>query len=166
MKKPPPMSCASDGQCPPATPYCDQVSSKCIQCVADTNCDGAKHFCGADGSCVECLAEGDCGPGRVCDLLAYRCVPACASKDACPPMTPYCDVARTICVQCVGDGNCTESKPVCQIATGVCVQCNTPAECPPDRPFCDPVRNDCVACVADEDCPAPQKCETMQRRCM
>src|SRR5215471_21777622 len=71
-----PKSCTEDGQCPPPTPYCDQTSHQCIQCLADPNCTmGNERVCSPSGACVQCLADESCmGPTAHCNLADNHCV--------------------------------------------------------------------------------------------
>src|SRR5687767_10883638 len=61
--KNPPRPCAGDGECAPPKPYCDVGSATCIECLADPNCTGPKHFCGPFGACVECVGDEGCSKG-------------------------------------------------------------------------------------------------------
>eukprot|EP00899_Mesostigma_viride_P022870 jgi/Mesvir1/3768/Mv25083-RA.7 len=126
--------CGKDANCPSATPLCNPVKLKCVECVNDGHCSGGK-ICIND-TCVVCKDE-YCSGGKVCSRLS-GCVECaigdndtfrgCSSDDE-----PFCLPLQTY----------VPDLPASQNDTGVCMGCldtgarlDTDTGCSVDSPLC------------------------------
>lgn len=121
--------CSQSGACPDG--YTCFPDARCYPYDAHPPCNppcyGAEPLCDqAALRCVECLADGDCEAGFVCALQVRRCTPGCtAARPECP-MGQRCDVEAGTCVGqgCTDDTACTMAgRPRCDVRTGLCVPC-------------------------------------------
>ena len=167
--------------CPPATPFCDEDSDSCVECLVATNCPktcfrgtapgatcttdancgtGGKCLgtCSPSNDCVQCTNSGQCSDGLYCDG-SERCDRECVGG-ATPGAT--CD-SDTDC----GAGTCTGGTFLCEAGTPVscpktCFMGTTPgASCTVDANcgaggrclgYCNDGRAACVQCKAETDC--------------
>ncbi len=120
----PELSCPSS--CNQGTPVCDPSSGRCVECLADTDCEEGRCHPTAR-RCVACVADRDCETGRVCDLITSVCSSVCSSSATCSEEEPICHPGRLICVQCLADGDCGEE--LCDVARATCVDCRSDADC-------------------------------------
>ena len=89
---------------------------------------------------------------------------ACGADAGCAgePLTPVCDLDRSICVECVEEADCEREDalgPRCAEAAGYC-QCSEEEDCAsnPNGPRCHPVASACT-CIDDGDCSGDRTCE-------
>ena len=105
------VSCAAvDAGCSAATPTCEAISGRCVECLGNGDCvrDATKSFCQA-GTCVGCA-----GAGAL----------ACATRD---PAKPVCTASGT-CAECATSDDCkAAAKPICDAT--VCVACTSDDQC-------------------------------------
>ncbi len=110
---------------------------------------GARDLAMRDLASDDDLAVRDAGDGdfahapdlAVADLTPVDLTPPCGG---CKGATPYCDLARGVCVACLDDANCGAGE-VCT-ATGSCIpgcnalhsNCGDAGVCDVDGGFCDP----------------------------
>jgi|GEM_PF-4342805 len=131
--------CTTDADCAsePGTPYCNTVSSLC----------------------VECLNDGQCSTGNICDL--NKCTPGCRTDAQCPPSAPHCFDNPGKCVKCASDSDCSPPTPRCIMnwvnnqPVFYCAQCKVSADCASGY-YCNPNEYDCeenrgTCCVYSTD---------------
>ncbi|MBI5546536.1 MAG: hypothetical protein HY901_21860 [Deltaproteobacteria bacterium] len=135
-----PGSCASDHDCPAATPVCDMASGECGRCTPAADTCPVGQYCSPPTLTCEpgCKNEGDCpesggaGPELTCDLASHTCL-GCRHDDALCPLGMVCQ--DQICVPgCTAQHGCPDSKVCC---SGACLDtdadpdhCGTCAPCP------------------------------------
>lgn len=139
--------CACDVTCAAPTPKCH--AGKCVQCISDADCGGAKPLCNTERKvCVACKVSRDCPgyPTVYClgDQTCSRCTIAYPRQDPiCPIDSPWCQGAGTAaaeCVQCLLDAHCSAPKAHC-------------------------VGNECRECARDADCPTGKRCTPHTYEC-
>jgi hypothetical protein len=82
----------------------------------------------------------------------------------CSPISPICDISRSVCVQCLSNIECTGKTlgniptPLCH--RGLCVQCADDSQCAstPSKHFCQLRGNICVECLRSADCADKGEC--------
>jgi uncharacterized repeat protein (TIGR01451 family) len=110
--------CASDGDCPGATPACATATSTCVACTATNGsaCGGNIPVCNtATETCASC--NGDDGSGGTL---------ACPTSDS-----PYCATAGS-CGRCGANSDCvgTHTGAICNLSTGACgALCAVDSDC-------------------------------------
>ncbi len=130
------VSCAAvDAGCPAATPACEAVSGRCVECLGDGDCvrDATRSFCQA-GLCVGCAGVGAsaCAARNLANpvCLSGGTCAECATSDDCKSATkPICDTTANACALCNGDVQCSAKAG----GPGVCMfqldgHCATDAE--------------------------------------
>jgi len=132
-------SCNAVGQydatsCNGGTPYCNQSSPSCVQCLNAGQCPASGN---------PCLASA-CN-GNACGFSPLP------NGTACPGGT------------CNGAGQCNSCQPGSKVCNGNQVlSCNAmgqydaPLTCAGNAPYCDPGNPSCVACYSAAQCPASQ----------
>jgi uncharacterized repeat protein (TIGR01451 family) len=126
------------------------------------------------GLCVECVADTQCaGAKPVCDTGTNFCVQCTPAEDAaCAGTTPVCVTGPDTCAPCDGDlGSnsvraCTDSNaPYCFLSgpqAGACGKCTSDADCQghPGGDTCDTQSGACTksGCHSDADCAATDWC--------
>jgi hypothetical protein len=73
------VECLVDSHCPSAIPKCDPLRAECVECLSNVDCQNPRPTCRAR-TCDDCNALTECGPGRICELLAGDCA---ALPDSC-----------------------------------------------------------------------------------
>lgn len=126
-------SCAGDGECPPATPFCLEFDRDGLQAWDHA---GAGSFRARDRVCVSaCRTDDDCPRGLRCagraeyvhtvDQPDGTVVMAPESHRTCSPVAEY--GSRSIGESCTEDAECAREAPFC--AAG---------RCAPSCPSCPP----------------------------
>jgi hypothetical protein len=89
---------------------------------------------------------------------------ACSPDAGCDgePLTPVCDLARSVCVECLGASDCRRSGsfgPSCEEASGYC-RCESDDDCAGNAngPTCNAATHACT-CLLDTDCADGEECE-------
>jgi hypothetical protein len=150
-------SCAADGDCQPAAPFC--VSSGTCQTTA---ANGHACPCAADGTCAKC-ASGYCTEGFCCNQSYCGDCGTCAktgSQGTCTPLP-----RRTACGNTLLSQICDGTTLTCTLPT---LPCGTsPNTCPAfqycyfNQPACTyDVSNTSgeARCAKQDDCPSTQFC--------
>jgi len=146
--------------CSGTTPFCDESTKTCVECLTGTQCGGAKRACSsASHQCVECTTDDNCSqPKPGCDTSKNVCVP-CTQNTHCLSMaaTPICDTSKNVCVQCTQKSECSGTTPFCDTSKNTCVQCTKTTDCSGATPegnalLCDTSKNLCVECLTQSDC--------------
>ena len=108
-----------DGNACPAGSMCDRTSGACVGCAGHSDC--ASGGCSpATRKCVECLADSSCSGARPrCRALTGTCE-ACTSNEDCGHSAPICDPTTFTCrVGCTTDAQCPGQQ--CHAPTAKCV---------------------------------------------
>jgi hypothetical protein len=167
--------CVANADCITPNPFCDTLTKKCVQCLANedcpalvcnavthsctgcltnADCGGTTPFCDRDDRrCVECESASQCPPGEVCVWAAHRCAPACQTNSDCAGSGhPICAIASRVCVECTSDAECATMplQPYCDLRLGACVECLSDANCASSH--CETLENLCVECTSDTHC--------------
>jgi hypothetical protein len=89
---------------------------------------------------------------------------ACSPDAGCDgePLTPVCDVERSVCVECLASSDCQRSGsfgPGCDEATGYC-RCEDDDDCAGNAngPYCNADTHACT-CLLDTDCQSDEECQ-------
>ncbi len=124
------------------SPACDETSSKCVECTADSYCDGMTPACDLEKkACVACNRETE----------ASNCT---------DPGYSVCGADHT-CVQCRDDSTCSGDSPFCKSDSGSCVQCKSDDHCKDNsegKNVCSPFMNRCVECTDNSHCAEGKAC--------
>lgn len=160
-------SCANDARC--AGLRCEVASGSCVECLADTDCSGARARCEpVSHTCVACLNRPDCGKRQGCDTVTNRCLDGCFdTDDPCPLPGFVCDGDVGLCIECKRSANCAGSAggPLCDVPIGRCVACTGNAQCPAAKPACDRRTGRCEACVVAATCGDGAVCDPITLTC-
>ena len=106
--------CVADTDCPTGY-YCD--NGQCKQDPCGGTCSGATPYCNeSTGMCVECLGDRHCQAGETCDPSTYTCQTS-GGGSCCPgggcPSGYVCNETTCQCETSGGGGSCQEGAP-CQ----------------------------------------------------
>lgn len=163
------------GTCTGATPVCNELTDRCVECTVREQCGGASPSCNpSTGTCVECVAKDDCADEehRFCDVTTAHCAACLSSVDCQSAATAKCSAGA--CTACTDDADCIHvpGKGVC--SAGACVQCTgdnfsacgasgaTPLVCDSLAHRCSPNKQassgPCQPCVSDAHCGPGQAC--------
>ncbi len=166
------MTCATGGHCCPTDrPVWDAATNTCVDCLADTDCDGVRqchpgtkvccpankpYYSTALKMCVECLVDNGKGTGA-CPTTANPLCQATADNknqvcNPCPDGKVW-DATLKRCVGCLTDTDCAGVQQ-CNPGTKVC--------CPADKPYYSTALKMCVECLVDNGkgtgaCPTTEK---------
>jgi hypothetical protein len=81
---------------------CDVARHTCVECLQDGDCrDLTRLHCLTDfNMCVECYDDRHCDTGKICDLIAYTCLPG-TGRGLCEPCSDdsQCGGAQDLCVE-------------------------------------------------------------------
>ncbi len=135
--------CGVNNACGGASPVCNDAAGRCVQCLADVDCNGR-------AGTPECVGE-TC---RACDPATSA---GCAENGA----MPICDAGNFTCRTCNGDAECvTRNGNQNECVMGRCRACEpgTNAGCSDETPTCDPMSFTCRACANNNECTAGQQC--------
>lgn len=99
---------------------CDRAAGRCVQCVADPDCDDGLGC--VDRACVEverCEDSLDCQTGRVCHPGTARCVECVTASDC--ASDELCGGDNRCQLGCDSDKDCTPDGKLCDRLMGHCV---------------------------------------------
>jgi hypothetical protein len=103
---------------------------RCAECATDTDCPSATPRCvstaGGGGTCEACATDQDCAVG-VC--FQNACVPGCSPQNPCQnPLTRCSAAQRCEAIPCDGSAACPNNM---QCSSGHCARivCSSDAEC-------------------------------------
>jgi hypothetical protein len=168
--------CASNADCPAATPACWPGDHKCRQACPGANCGGQKTCDTATGQCVGCKVAGDCAAVNnkpVCDPITKECVQCTENAQCTQPGLTLCHPTELTCVGCLTHAACAAldggATPVCDPGNFRCrAGCFTNQNCKAPTPACNKTTLTCQQCIVNGDCsitPATPKC-TSQGTCV
>jgi hypothetical protein len=149
----------------------------CVECNADSDCQGTRATCGHGAllhRCVECRGDDEsaCAWGTKCDDPTGRCVDACHEDDDgtiddhfCPTGS-ICAGSAGICASCADDSSCENSPagPRCHPTLRECTGCAHVTDCKAPKAFCDPTILACVGCRDGRDC-SSGVCDAVTHAC-
>jgi MYXO-CTERM domain-containing protein len=173
--------CASNAQCPTATPLCTTVSGACGPCSVNSDCSSAfptTPICAPNGDvkqgqCVGCASNSDCSGTNVnsatpiCNKTAPvagedQCRACQSNTDCVSPLAPVCVITGAHIGQCAGCRAVNPSSPDCTAlgspicldvgATLQCVHCTSNSDCSGTKPICNVATNTCRGCANDGEC--------------
>ncbi len=101
------VECLAAGNCPNDGETCDTIEGKCVPtCASNADCtDRTRTVCAPDREiCVECLADTDCDGGKP-RCIADQCR-QCATDADCADAKPWCTVEKWECKECASSEHC------------------------------------------------------------
>ncbi|MBW1810836.1 MAG: hypothetical protein JRJ87_21775, partial [Deltaproteobacteria bacterium] len=176
-------NCVSSGDpCLAGGLLCDAANSRCVDCLADTDCDDqidcTDDSCNiAAGTCENiannsnCIDDGlYCNGTEICDSQA-GCI---GDGDPCLEDGLICDEANDECTTCLVDSDCNDNvdctEDSCNVGTGTCIFTPNHTLCPDDGVFCNgnEVCDTQAGCVGSGDpCTGGgQFCDAVNSRCV
>jgi hypothetical protein len=140
--------CKANGDCPPASPFCQQKTKRCVACRVDQDCrDAGEAICSTTtGQCEPCFGNGECighPDGESC--IEGRC--GCTSDLACDGKGQGANSWGGVCLADRERCGCREDSACAASANGTtCFR-----------------RFGKCSCASDQDCaasgsPGKQKC--------
>ncbi|HSO31056.1 MAG TPA: hypothetical protein VLT33_01035 [Labilithrix sp.] len=101
------VGCRADEDC--ASGVCSPLRKRCVACVTDATCSGARPRCRVlTGTCEACTSNADCGHALpICDPATFTCRLGCTSDAQCPGQ--QCDAATAKCVALPVDSGLTDA---------------------------------------------------------
>ncbi len=113
---------------------------------------------GDDDGAVDAGVSADARPPADAALVACSPDAGCDGE----PLTPVCDLARSVCVECLSSSDCERSGsfgPGCEEASGYC-RCENDDDCAGNAngPFCNDDTRACT-CLLDTDCESDEECQ-------
>ena len=150
---------------------CHSGLSKCVQCLADSDCTGSVPKCDlATYTCKSCLSDSECALATAAQCTAGTCS-GCTSDAACAHTVTNLICQAGNCVQCLSNSDCNfnPTSTKCNTASNTCVTCLTSNDCPTlNYPTCSS-SGTCVGCTSNSDCmrfPSSSTCLLSQSRCV
>ena len=113
---------------------------------------------GDDHGAVDAGVSTDARPSPDAALVACSPDAGCDGE----PLTPVCDLARSVCVECLSSSDCERGGsfgPGCEEGSGYC-RCEDDGDCAGNAngPVCNDDTRACT-CLLDIDCESDEECQ-------